>query len=1058
MKNLEDTEVQVPFEFRKDNSCMWIRDLDYLDDSHSFNDVYDGYSERYGPHNYSWVLVHKLKPPEGNGTSSSGRSTKDKVPGQEIASPALDEAEPVDSIAVVASVFLDDSIKKVCESWVNTLEKLDRRACSAWPHSQRVDTNVFRLDDHVWIWKALSTIEDLKLWPKRNGNEVMRSSRQVQQEILRRFTTENETLKRRILAVTRSSRETRFLFHARDTALFYGYDWNFHLEETSFREVWDDTVEAQALHGDNQDTLWDNALRYALAIMIGTRDYRINKQPPADLVKWSLRSLFKAVSLNGFCPGQVNELTQEPVLFDREEDRDYYFHASFEIPFVLLTNAVRINDKYRERTNPPEDKEPHSPKRQSAAPQSDVRDYPQGQKVPPKRQQVSGEEQVRQTESMKKTVPFSRLFDSTAIVEIDEEWLYNYPLFLSNESRMADNEISKMLEDLIQQEGGSDASGHAIMTGAKLRREKGDLGPDNHEWRSWVADIPKTRRSRKRGRGDGINSTYYTNAELQKELMKPRTAEKAKKRLIWLPKANAETALLCYLASIEAEKPAISLFMDRHWNQENYFFDDTTMVTNTWETELHLSFYHLTEHLGAGDIRPLSEDNFPHKEIQIAKASMGFRFLGDFFDRYWTCHFIENGVALRPHEPWRSWSDVARPFQYLDKEKGWRQRKLLELYLFEHILATVVRCSREILDEIKTELGVRQGAFSSAILTSEDYFFSSRQWQKSQNDLAVIEEKIEGVRMEVSKWVTREKDRGKERPRWTRNDERKYGGIIKKQVRLTNEHITNLHGVHAGIKSLKETLMRSQEQIRADLSLRGSEDIRFFTYVTVVFLPLGFAASIFSMSGNPGPDLVVSLVICAIIALVITVFALVNAKTLGHIISRGFHLIDRYSRAKMKHSVLMQKREDRNKETHDEEAKGSQISRPAGKDGFGNDHGQRLHGRYRPTTPRTESTWRFGFLVAYILLEFPAGRVAAAYDVLKSPSLTWMGFVNVALGVLFIPFFVASGLIQIGVFNAIDLLRLLFDKKRADWRRAQQEKDEEKMSKSSTGKRKDEDA
>ncbi|RYP92831.1 hypothetical protein DL770_001002 [Monosporascus sp. CRB-9-2] len=833
--------------------------------------------------------------------------------------------------------------------------------------------------------------------------------------------------------------------------------------------------------------------------MMGTRKYSINQQSPADLVKWSLRSLFKAVSLNGFCPGQVNEITQEPVLFDREEDRDYYFHASFEIPFVLLTNAVRINDVYRKQANPSEIEHPHSPKRQSVALRRDVRHSPQGTKVPPKRQQVSGEEKVRQTESVEKTVPFGRLYDSTTVVEIDEEWLYNYPLFLLDETRITVNDISKMLEDLIEQERYSDVNGHVIKTGAKRCLEKRIHDFDDKDWRSLVANTPKTRRSWKQGKDDGRYPIYHTNATLQKELTKPRTAENAKKRLIWLPKANAETALICYLASVDAEKPAISLFMDRHWNQEDYFFDDTTMVTNTWETELHLSFYQLTEHRGAGDIRTLSEDIFPYKEAQIAKASKGFRFLGDFFDRYWTCHIIENGIALRPDEP-RQYISRKPPFPSSDKEQGWRQRKVLELYLFEHILATVVKCTREILDEIKTELGVRQGAFSSAILTSEDYFFSCAQWQRFQNALAAIEEKLEGVRLEVSKWETREKDRGKERPRWTRNDERKYGGIIKKLVRSTNKQITNLHSVHASVKSLEETLMRSQEQIRADLSLRGSEDIRFFTYVTVVFLPLGFAASIFSMNGNPGPDLVVSLVICAIIALVITVSALVNAKPLGRIIRRGSHLIDRYSGAKMKHSILMQKREGRNEEIHDEEAKGAQIGRPAGKDGFGKDPGERLYGHYRPVTPRTEYTWRFGFLVAYLLLEFPARRVAAAYDVLKSPSLTWIGFVHVALGVVFIPFFVASGLIQIGVFNAIDLLRLLFaliawlapappsldqdsfrdsmkwlalpfdnlrplrnvklrmDKKRADWRRAQQGKGEGETVQARDRERKDEDA
>ncbi|RYO73671.1 hypothetical protein DL764_010449 [Monosporascus ibericus] len=209
---------------------------------------------------------------------------------------------------------------------------------------------------------------------------------------------------------------------------------------------------------------------------------------------------------------------------------------------------------------------------------------------------------------------------------------------------------------------------------------------------------------------------------------------------------------------------------------------------------------------------------------------------------------------------------------------------------------------------------------------TEDYFCSCAQRQRFQNTLAAIEEKLEGLRLEVSKWEIREKDRGKERPRWTPNDERKYGGIIKKLVRSRNKQATNLHSAHASVKSLKETLMGSREQICADLSLRGSEDIRFFTYAIVVFLPLGFAANIFSMGGNPGPDLVVSLVICAIIALVITVFALVNAKPLGRIIRRGFHLIDRYSRAKMKHKILMREREGRNEGIHDEEAKSAKTS------------------------------------------------------------------------------------------------------------------------------------
>ncbi|KAI2630417.1 hypothetical protein GGS26DRAFT_582671 [Hypomontagnella submonticulosa] len=144
--------------------------------------------------------------------------------------------------------------------------------------------------------------------------------------------------------------------------------------------------------------------------------------------------------------------------------------------------------------------------------------------------------------------------------------------------------------------------------------------------------------------------------------------------------------------------------------------------------------------------------------------------------------------------------------------------------------------------------------------------------------------------MEVSKWTSREEDRGQEKPRWTRDRELKYGATMKKLQVATEKQIRNLHSVHSSVKSLEETLVRRMEQIREDIALRGSEDIRFFTYVTVVFLPLGFASGIFSMNGTPAPDLVNALVICAVVShlvtILVTIFALFNAKTLRTILRR----------------------------------------------------------------------------------------------------------------------------------------------------------------------------
>lgn len=212
---------------------------------------------------------------------------------------------------------------------------------------------------------------------------------------------------------------------------------------------------------------------------------------------------------------------------------------------------------------------------------------------------------------------------------------------------------------------------------------------------------------------------------------------------------------------------------------------------------------------------------------------------------------------------------------------------------------------------MRKELRVQQGyGFSFPVIpSSEDYFFSSAQWRKFQDLLQAIDENLGEVKMEVSKWTSREEDRGQEKPRWTRDRELKYGATMKKLQVATEKQIRNLHSVHSSVKSLEETLVRRMEQIREDIALRGSEDIRFFTYVTVVFLPLGFASGIFSMNGTPAPDLVNALVICAVVShlvtILVTIFALFNAKTLRTILRRRLHLLDNHSQEKMQQSFLI---------------------------------------------------------------------------------------------------------------------------------------------------------
>lgn len=165
----------------------------------------------------------------------------------------------------------------------------------------------------------------------------------------------------------------------------------------------------------------------------------------------------------------------------------------------------------------------------------------------------------------------------------------------------------------------------------------------------YVLDKPK----RKNKYCDGPDVGHDMNNHwLLWRLGRPRTAKDAKKGFLWLPHANVETALICWVVSFKQERTAISQFFERHSKYEKYSWDNTVLVLNTWQTELHLSFYVLLDVASphhAGMPAPTG-DPFPGGSKQeIRRASMSFRFDGDLFDRYWTCHYVEY-VPGKPRE------------------------------------------------------------------------------------------------------------------------------------------------------------------------------------------------------------------------------------------------------------------------------------------------------------------------------------------------------------------------------------------------------------------------
>ena len=864
-------------------------------------------------------------------------------------------------------------VSKVCVPWGMTLtgRRVDKRRQYAWPHDLDEGVNLFRLDDHIWVWRALKSLEDLGAWRKsaiaapvtEDTDETPDLAKQlrsveVQREVLGRFTTVNDVSRRRMFAVTRSARETRFMFHARDTVLFYGMDWGFPLNDGTLFDVWENTVDAQSHHDGNQETNWDNAIRYALAVLMGSRGYRINKRQPEDLAASAFKTLLQSTSLNGFFGGQLDKTTKKPILFMSKEDRDFYFHASFEIPYILLKEWSSIEDALRKNAMLSKRKTgkggrpaaPPSTFPLSSQTQHNFEEFSERLTNQPKHHMSShdmGElgldSSVRKAFSMEKYIPFSGTIDPSSITEVGEEWLYNYPTFLQRNKAVSPEEFRDQIVNLVRQSDaeyskaivlkaarayheseGEDSKSHHSGSDGSSHPDRARVGAP-HFGRSGVSCVVDTerrqrtkqrQRKRKESREDEDNwPAMLSNYDLWLRLKKPRSAQEAKKRFIWLPQADAETALICYLASTEEERPEMFLFFERHANQENYFADDPTMIFNKWESEFHLSFYHVvdaaSEARAQGIPKPAEEKIPGDSGKSITRASMGFRFDGDFFDRYWTCHFIEYlpGDVRRPE--WRSLA-----FDLSEKSRSWRQRKVLELRLFDRMLTEVVKNARLILEEVRAVLNIQPGTMPSVltmlpVLSSDAYFSARDQWQRLLQVLQAVEDDLASILVAISKWDTREKDRGPEKPRWTNKDESKYRGELRKLGVSTARKTRDLQSYHSSISALKDTLASSRDNVRDDLSLLGAENIRFFTYVTVVFLPLGFAASIFSMSDTqPETSVLISMVILAVGSLAVTSVALVNAKTLNLVLEHISSRVNEYSTRKMNSSyIVMQHRE-----------------------------------------------------------------------------------------------------------------------------------------------------
>lgn len=990
-------------------------------------------------------------------------------------------------------------LKSICFPWVSMLSKADKRGKFAWAHRNTIghETKLFRLDDHVWIWKALKSLQERGIWseaewnssstiddiardddqdeeveeddeddgseesedqtmPKKSDTKMAKlikayAPSEVQRQVLQRFTIlENDITQRRMLAVARSTERTRFLFHARDTALFYGAQWGFF--SASGKGLWENTIDAQRLHSEDDASQWDNAIRFGLGLMMGTHGFKFGGLDPGELIQRGIDVLFRSTSPSGLFPGQLDETNQQPTLFYRDRFRDFYFHAGFEIPFILLRFANRVCDFYESRAldlpsiliTVPET--PHQNPDMARSQMETGSMAPRS--IEPRREAITPGT-TQQNTSLKKGVPFGSRVDQRSIVELSDEWLYNYPPFLDHDSINFEKAVDMMssrhraLEPSTPFEA---ALKKALQGLADRYNDTFELG------RTAIVDVrPKKQRRRSGDKLWWSHGRLIDNSHLRRFLdhSEPRTAESAKKRFVWMSEADPLTVLICYIYTPDVRKESLSLFFNRHSNYDNYFNDDPTRISNSWETEMHLSFYMLTSSdppksngwsihastdaaytdfpSGTTRDKAVGPQAAASARKKIFRSSFGFYFDGDFFDRYWTCYFVEH--APTPASRWTlPFNDESKTF----KGNSWHQRKVLELFLCDRILDLMLKGSGDILEESRQVLHVKAGFLAYTVDNNDEFKKRSDLWEEIQPILRTVHDEFSTAFSTFSKWAKREKDREAEAPRWTRNDERKYRGILNKLEGSTSRKIADMERILGRIDALEKFLDSYFDKTRARLS---NENMLTFTYVTVIFLPLGFAASIFSMAEAPGRVLVTQMIVCAVITLLLTVAVLLNAKILLGTLNRQLnaskrmlsaskqsikHLgkeLDRRSRSRMQQSQIFQAYSERYvSENHD--ASQSETSERRIRSGTDAKEAE------KDAVELEETAVHWLFWPAVLLAEKPACLVLKAGRAPYEKRALWITVSHMAIGLIILPWFTISWILQALCFNAIDLMRL----------------------------------
>ncbi|KAH0433398.1 hypothetical protein CcaCcLH18_05927 [Colletotrichum camelliae] len=833
-----------------------------------------------------------------NSQEIRGWKDNEYLPGKSLVDTALQIIKAGDFYKVLKDSSHNLSINSIAQNWIEEMDETTNWEHYMFPRYDSEPTPSFHLTDHALIWEAIKSVETMGISPKPRFAVRDYSSHSVRQHMIKGFTVQNtgSDTETPLMAIVRRIALNEFTLTTNDISLIRAIESGFFDKDESNDKTsrWEDTVMHQFSHKANYIADSDDPRMFALCILQLRKQYNLKSE--SDALLRGILALLQSSSANGLFPGNLNSQHQL-FMYENASFRDDYWSNAFEIPYILwkccpepdfgiipptplsdmtsITNAHFMPDRSKQTSR-------------------------NGSKISAQAGDISGQDMQSQPTGrrLRRSNSTQHLISSNRGNPIDGDMmapgkeLFSFaPVFF----------VPPVTSSPHEDEGPDPATGKTPEYNRSRKQTANEATkapqPSSQSICDGIlVDVPRPDRPKK-DRGNGVPMEVLRTREAIRKVMNRGRSPHTSSKRFWAFFSTHPSQNDAYLETVSARQKRkngeMKSFFRRHKSYANMFSEETkSRPLNTWKTEFHMTTYHIFSATGDLEAKDLST---------FARGVISFDFEGDLSGLYWTCRFFESNPHLNQELEVPLWSrnhpgarseglthivrsmlrngDMISNNICLGKD-AWHERKVLELILLGRAVERIQAGANNVLEVARSCVrDLHSDGIGILEERNHDVFVrKTKLIQKVLDALQTVKAGLDENLEEIGLW--QERQSAPPAAGQGSTDGTYHVQEVKKNLKdLYEDHVQEIRRVQSRITKFEQSTSNMLELALRETGRRREDNIRQFTYVTVVFLPLGFATGLFSMSGTPDPGTLRSMVSTAIVALAVTVFLLLYAKT-----------------------------------------------------------------------------------------------------------------------------------------------------------------------------------